>query len=53
MLLLHTIFTLALVFCCVIGIAFMTACTVLVITSMVRGDISIHIIGKTEKKEEK
>ncbi len=50
MFLLQNIFKFTLILCGVIGLAFMIASTLLVIVSIMRGDISINVIkGKTDK----
>lgn len=52
MFLLQTIFKGALILCAIIGLAFMIASTLLVIASIVRGDISINIVeGKADKEK--
>jgi len=51
MFLLQNIFRFALILCGIIGLAFMIASTILVIVSIVHGNISINVVkGKTDKE---
>lgn len=51
MICLKIIFKFALVLCGIIGLAFMIASTILMITFIVRGNISIHVIKDETGKE--
>lgn len=49
---LQIVFKFVLIFCGMIGLAFMIASTVLVIVALIRGNISINVVvGENEKKE--
>lgn len=48
---LQIVFKLVLIFCGMIGLAFMIASTVLVIVALIRGDVSINVVVGEKEKE--